>query len=99
MLYAIIAEDHPDSLQKRLSVRSEHLARLKILQNQGRLVAAGPHPAMDCDEPGEAGFTGSLILAHFNSLQDAQSWADADPYISAGVYHKVIVKPFKHVLP
>jgi len=99
MLYAILAEDHPDSLQKRLSVRSKHLARLKILQNQGRLFVAGPHPSIDCEDPGEAGFSGSLIIAHFDSLQDAQSWADVDPYIKAGVYYKVVVKPFKHVLP
>lgn len=99
MLYAIIAEDNPDSLQQRLSVRTQHLTRLKELQNQGRLMIAGPHPAIDCEDPGESGFTGSLIIAHFNSLQDAQIWADADPYIKARVYHKVIVKPFKHVLP
>jgi len=99
MLYAIISQDVENSLEKRMSVRADHLARLDSLKEQGRLVIAGPHPAVDCDNPGEAGFTGSLVVAEFPSLQDAQEWADQDPYINAGVYEKVIVKPFKLVLP
>jgi len=82
-----------------MSARPEHVARLKALADEGRLLIAGPHPAIDCEDPGEAGFTGSLVVADFDSLQAAQAWADADPYISAGVYAQVIVKPFKKVLP
>lgn len=99
MLYAIISEDVPESLEKRLSVREKHLARLQELTHQGRLIIAGPHPAIDTNEPGSAGFSGSLVIAEFDSLEEAQAWADKDPYVSAGVYHKVLVKPFKHVLP
>ncbi|AMK77960.1 MULTISPECIES: YciI family protein [Methylomonas] len=99
MLYAIIAEDVADSLSKRLAARPQHLQRLNILQDQGRLVLAGPHPAIDSDNPGDAGFSGSLIVAEFASRQEAQNWADADPYISAGVYARVTVKPFKQVFP
>lgn len=99
MLYAIISQDIENSLEKRLASRPDHLARLETLKAQGRLVLAGPHPALDTDNPGEAGFTGSLVVAEFDSLEDAQSWADNDPYITAGVYEKVIVKPFKKVLP
>lgn len=99
MLYAIIATDVADSLEKRLSVRPAHVDRLKTLQAEGRLVIAGPHPAVDSNDPGAAGFTGSLIIAEFASLADAQAWAKADPYIAAGVYADVLVKPFKQVLP
>ncbi len=99
MLYALICEDVPDSLQKRLATRPAHLERLQILQDQGRLILAGPHPAVDTENPGEAGFTGSLIVAEFTDLQAAQDWANADPYIAAGVYAQVTVKPFKQVFP
>ena len=99
MYYAIISEDVPNSLEKRLSVRPAHVDRLKQLTEQGRLLIAGPHPAIDTEDPGEAGFSGSLIVAEFDSLEDAQAWADADPYIAAGVYQQVKVKPFKKVLP
>lgn len=99
MLYAIISQDVTNSLEKRLNVREQHLARLKELKEQGRLIIAGPHPSIDCDDPGEAGFTGSLIIAEFNSLEDAQAWATDDPYIKAGVYQQLVVKPFKYVLP
>jgi len=99
MLYAIIAEDHPDSLDKRLAARPEHVDRLQELKKQGVLVLAGPHPTIDSEDPGSAGFSGSLIVAEFNSLEEAQSWANADPYIKAGVYKGVTVKPFKKVLP
>ncbi len=99
MLYAIISEDIADSLEKRLSVRPAHLKRLQELQDAGRLVLAGPHPSIDSDNPGAAGFTGSLVVAEFASLADAQQWADVDPYIDAGVYAKVTVKPFKKVFP
>ena len=99
MLYAIISQDVGNSLAKRKSVRDQHIARLEELKNQGRLVLAGPHPAVDSPDPGEAGFTGSLIIAEFESQQAAQEWADADPYIDAGVYASVVVKPFKRVLP
>ena len=99
MFYAIISQDNENSLEKRLSVRTEHIARLKTLEDQGRLLIAGPHPGIDSDDPGPAGFTGSLIVAEFESLKEAQSWADADPYITAGVYKEVIVKPFKRVFP
>ena len=99
MWYAIISEDIENSLAKRLEVRPAHLQRLQDLKDDGRLFAAGPHPAIDSMEPGEAGFTGSLVIAEFSSLTDAQQWADADPYIAAGVYQQVTVKPFKKVLP
>lgn len=99
MLYAIISEDITDSLQKRLSARPAHLQRLQELQDAGRLVLAGPHPAIDSDNPAEAGFTGSLLVAEFESLQAARQWADADPYVAAGVYAAVTVKPFKKVFP
>ncbi|NJD06107.1 MAG: YciI family protein [Methylococcaceae bacterium] len=99
MLYAILSEDFPDSLERRLSVRPDHLARLQLLQDEGRLLLAGPHPAVDSDDPGPAGFTGSRVVAEFASLEDAQRWADADPYQTAGVYARVAVKPFKKVFP
>ncbi|RYY01470.1 MAG: YciI family protein [Gammaproteobacteria bacterium] len=99
MLYAIISEDIEDSLEKRKSARPDHLARLQLLKDQGRLILAGPHPKIDNENPGDAGFSGSLVVAEFNSLEDAKSWAAADPYIAAGVYANVIVKPFKKVLP
>jgi hypothetical protein len=99
MLYAIFAEDVVDSLEKRLAIRPAHLERLQSLQNQGKLVLAGPHPAIDAENPGVAGFTGSLIVAEFNSLEEAQTWANADPYLAAGIYARVTVKPFKQVFP
>jgi len=99
VLYAIISEDVAHSLEKRMSARPAHLQRLQYLQDDGRLLLAGPHPAIDCDNPGEAGFTGSLVVAEFDSLDDARQWADADPYVVAGVYAKVTVKPFKKVFP
>jgi uncharacterized protein YciI len=99
MLYAIIATDVANSLEARLSVRPAHLARLEQLKSEGRLVLAGPHPAVDSNDPGAAGFSGSLIVAEFESLIAAQTWADADPYRAAGVYGNVVVKPFKLVLP
>lgn len=97
MLYIIYAEDNADSLDKRTSVRPAHLARLQLLQDEGRLIVAGPMPAVDSNEPGVAGFSGSAIVAEFTSLEAAQSWAEADPYIAAGVYKQVSVKPFKRV--
>jgi uncharacterized protein YciI len=97
--YAIISEDIENSLEKRLAARPDHIARLQELNEQGRLLIAGPHPAVDSEDPGSAGFTGSLVVAEFSSLADAQQWADKDPYISAGVYEKVTVKPYKKVLP
>lgn len=99
MFYAIISQDVTNSLNKRKSAREAHLERLQQLKDEGRLLLAGPHPAIDSDNPGDAGFTGSLIVAEFESLQTAQAWADADPYIAAGVYQQIIVKPFKKVLP
>lgn len=99
MFYAIISEDIENSLEKRLAARPDHLARLQQLNEEGRLLIAGPHPAIDSEDPGEAGFSGSLVVAEFNSLQEAQAWADQDPYIEAGVYAKVVVKPYKKVLP
>ena len=99
MWYAIISQDIADSLALRLEHRPAHLERLKQLTEQGRLLIAGPHPALDTEDPGEAGFTGSLVVAEFDSLEAAQSWADADPFVLKGVYEKVIVKPFKKVLP
>jgi uncharacterized protein YciI len=99
MLYSIVGKDVADSLARRMSVRPDHLARLQALQEQGRLLLAGPFPAIDALDPGAAGFTGSLIVAEFSSLQSAQEWANADPYIAAGVYAEVQVKPFKKVFP
>lgn len=99
MLYAIICEDVADSLARRLAARPAHLARLQVLQDQGRLVLAGPHPAIDTENPAESGFTGSLIVAEFDTLERAQHWADTDPYLAAGVYARVTVKPFKQVFP
>ncbi|MBC3419480.1 YciI family protein [Pseudomonas sp. RW3S2] len=99
MLYAIIASDVASSLEKRLAARPAHIERLQQLKAEGRVILAGPHPAIDSNDPGAAGFTGSLIVAEFDSLAAAQAWADADPYIAAGVYEKVVVKPFKQVLP
>jgi len=99
MHYAIIAQDIPNSLQKRMQARPAHLERLSELRDQGRLLLAGPHPAIDSDAPGESGFSGSTVVAEFTSLEHAQEWADADPYVQAGVYESVIVKPFIKVLP
>lgn len=99
MLYAISGTDVPNSLPLRKQAREGHLARLHELKNQGRLILAGPYPAIDGNEPGDAGFSGSLIVAEFESLAAARSWAEADPYIQAGVYAEVSVKPFKKVLP
>ena len=99
MLYAIIAEDVTNSLQDRLAARPKHLERLTALQQQGRLILAGPHPAIDSEDPGEAGFSGSLVVAEFDSLEQAETWANADPYVAAGVYARVTIKPFKKVLP
>lgn len=99
MWYAIIAEDVSNSLSKRLEARPAHLARLQQLQAEGRLFVAGPHPAIDSENPAEAGFSGSLIIAEFASLVAAQAWANDDPYITAGVYQHVVVKPFKKVFP
>lgn len=99
MWYVIFSQDVENSLEKRMSVRDRHLARLVQLQEEGRLLVAGPMPAIDSDNPGDAGFTGSTVIAEFNSLDEAKTWADADPYIEAGVYENVIVKPFKKVLP
>jgi len=99
LLYAIIATDRPGSLQARLGVRPEHLDRLRALQEEGRLILAGPHPAIDSIDPGEAGFTGSLIVAEFPDLTAAEAWAAADPYVAAGVFEEVRVKPFRRVLP
>ncbi len=99
MLYAVISQDRDGSLDARLQARPAHLARLEALKQEGRLVLAGPHPAIDSDDPGAAGFTGSLVVAEFDSLQDARAWADTDPYLAAGVYAQVTVKPFRKVLP
>ncbi|MDH5263615.1 MAG: YciI family protein [Betaproteobacteria bacterium] len=99
MLYAIIAEDVPGSLDKRLAARPAHVERLKALQSEGRLVIAGPHPLIDAEDPGPAGFSGSLIVAEFASRELALAWASADPYVAAGVYARVTVKPFKKALP
>lgn len=99
MLYAIISEDIANSLPLRIKARPVHIERLNTLKEQGRLVLAGPHPAIDSTDPGEAGFTGSLVVAEFADLGSAQAWADADPYVAAGIYANVIVKPFKKVLP
>lgn len=99
MFYAIMASDAPGTLNARLTARPAHLARLQQLQDAGCLLLAGPHPAIDSNDPGEAGFTGSLVVAQFSSLEEARQWADADPYVAAGVYQQVQVKPFKRVLP
>ena len=99
MFYAIIAEDNPNTLKARLEARPDHLARLIALKDAGRLLIAGPHPAIDSEDPGKDGFTGSLVVAEFDNLEQAQAWADVDPYIEVGVYEKVTVKPFKKVLP
>lgn len=99
MLYAILSEDVANSLPKRQSARPAHLKRLQDLQDAGRLIIAGPHPAIDSNTPGEAGFSGSLVIAEFNTLIEAQAWADIDPYVDAGVYATVSVKPFKQVFP
>lgn len=97
MLYVIYAEDHADSLEKRLAVRPAHLARLQLLRDEGRLIVAGPMPAVDSNDPGAAGFSGSTVIAEFTSLEEAQTWAQDDPYVAAGVYRQVAVKPFKRV--
>lgn len=99
MLFAIVAHDVPDSLEKRLAARPAHLARLEAMQAEGRLVLAGPFPAVDSNDPGPAGFSGSLIVAEFDSLAAAREWADADPYREAGIYAQVDVRPFKQVFP
>ena len=99
MWYAIVGIDGPDSLTRRVANRGAHLARLETLQTEGRLLIAGPFPAIDCEDPGMAGFNGSLIVAEFESLEAARSWANADPYQSAGVYQTVDVRPFRKVLP
>ena len=99
MIYVVMSEDVENSLAKRMTARPAHLARLQQLKAEGRLIMAGPFPAIDSNEPGEAGFTGSLVVAEFDSLNDAQVWADQEPYIEAGVYRQVTVKPYKKVLP
>lgn len=99
LYYAIVGEDVADSLERRLAARPAHLARLEALKQAGRLLLAGPFPAIDSADPGPAGFSGSLIVAAFDSLEAAQTWADADPYVAAGVYARVTVRPFKRVLP
>ena len=99
MLYAMIAEDIANSLELRIQARPAHLKRAQQLVDEGRLVFAGPHPAVDDNDPGEAGFTGSLIIAEFNCLVEAQEWAETDPYVEAGVYARVTVKPVKQALP
>ena len=99
MWYAIIGQDVDDSLDKRMSVRADHIKRLQDLQDEGRMLLAGPNPMIDSEDPGPAGFSGSIIVAEFDSLEAAQAWADADPYLAAGVYEEVTVKPFKKVFP
>jgi uncharacterized protein YciI len=99
MYYAIMSEDVDNSLPLRQQARPQHLARLQALADQGRLLLAGPHPVLDTENPGAAGFSGSLVIAEFDSLEAATAWADEDPYVSAGVYRSVVVKPFKRVLP
>lgn len=99
MWYAIISEDHEGSLEKRIGARAEHLARLHLLRDEGRLLIAGPHPAIDSPDPGSAGFTGSLVIVDFPTLDEAVAWANDDPYVAASVYKKVTVKPFNRVLP
>ena len=97
MYYAIISEDVADSLTRRKGARPDHITRLRALRDQGRLLTAGPHPAIDSEEPGPNGFSGSLVIAEFDSLEDAERWAEADPYCAAGVYARVVVKPYKKV--
>ena len=99
MLYSIVGIDNANSLQARMAVRSEHVERLNALRDAGRLIIAGPNPAIDSEDPGDAGFSGSIIIAEFDSLAAAQAWADEDPYIKSGAYASVSVKPFKRVLP
>lgn len=99
MWFAIIAQDHPGTLDKRLAARTAHLERLNRLQDEGRLLLAGPFPAIESENPGPAGFTGSMIVAEFASLADAEAWAEVDPYVAAGVYAEVSVKPFRKTLP
>ena len=99
MLYAIIAEDVEGSLEKRVAARPKHLERLNKLRDEGRLIIAGPCPAIDSNNPGEVGFSGSLIVAEFDDLESAQAWADSDPFVATGVYSSVVVKTFKKVLP
>ena len=99
MFYAILCEDVENSLTLRMQARPAHLERIQTLVDEGRLLAAGPHPALDTEDPGDAGFTGSLIIAEFDSLEAATAWADSDPYVDAGVFSKVTVKPYKKVLP
>lgn len=99
MWYAIIGQDVDDSLEKRMSVRADHIKRLQDLQDEGRMLLAGPNPMIDSEDPGPAGFSGSIIVAEFDSLEAAQAWADTDPYLAAGVYEEVTVKPFKKVFP
>lgn len=99
MWYAVISEDNKDSLPRRAKARAAHLARLSELVDEGRLLLAGPHPAIDAEDPGPAGFTGSLVIVDFPSLEEAEAWARDDPYMEAGVYANVVVKPFKRVLP
>lgn len=99
MFYMICATDVENSLEKRLAARPDHLARLNALKDEGRLLIAGPFPAIDSDDPGPAGFTGSLVVAEFDSLETAKAWAEDDPYVAAGVYADVVVKPYKKVLP
>ncbi|MDI9245816.1 YciI family protein [Marinobacter sp. CHS3-4] len=99
MYYAIISQDVEESLPLRAKARPAHIDRLNVLKDEGRLLVAGPHPALDTPEPGDAGFTGSLVIAEFDSLEAAKTWADSDPYVEAGVYSNVVVKPFKAVLP
>ena len=99
MLYALMARDKQGSLEQRMAARSDHLARLTELQNQGRLIIAGPFPAIDSIDPGPAGYSGSLVVAEFDSLEAAQSWADADPYVKAGVYADIEIKPWRKVFP
>ena len=99
MLYSIIGQDVENSLQQRLAARPAHVARLQAMQEQGRLILAGPFPAVDANDPGAAGFSGSLIVAEFSSLQEAESWAQADPYVAGGVYERVTVKPFRKTFP
>ena len=99
MLYSIVGVDNDNSLEARTAARPDHVARLNLLKEEGRLVIAGPNPAIDSEDPGEAGFSGSIIIAEFASLDEARAWADADPYVASGAYASVSVKPFKKVLP
>ncbi|HFC53058.1 MAG TPA: YciI family protein [Gammaproteobacteria bacterium] len=99
MLFAIIATDHADTLKRRQKARPAHLARLQRLRDEGRLVLAGPFPAVECDDPGSTGFSGSLVVAEFPSLAEARRWADQDPYVEAGIYRNVTIKPFHKVMP